>query len=200
MKKTYSEFDAREVICRYTQVCKCICKCFFPTPNVTLERLVLCRAIVPLHNQNHMNMKNVRVTFRVETELSGKSLAEIKSKFESLEIDFPLGIHFVELVSVENSETYDDLLPDWNNDAPLTELIGDVMEWFDEYDSDVVSIGDFQIKHDGALITHIAREGGELSLWSGDPEVDKHAEQLVIDDEEVYRDICMAILYGFRGW
>lgn len=57
-------------------------------------------------------MQSVRITFRVETIIDGRNLNEIKSKFEDM--DLPLDIDFVELVSVEDYETRNDLKNEWD--------------------------------------------------------------------------------------
>ena len=52
----------------------------------------------------------VRVTWRVEAFIEGDTLEECKEKFnagDNLENDF------VELVSVEDAETFEDYLEDW---------------------------------------------------------------------------------------
>ena len=58
----------------------------------------------------------VRITYRSEIYIKGNSLDEIKSKFETLDLD-PSDAHdenvtdygFVEVVSVENADSYEDL-------------------------------------------------------------------------------------------
>lgn len=49
----------------------------------------------------------VRFSFRVESYIEGKNMDEVRRKWESM--DMGKGIKFVELVSVEDAETYDDL-------------------------------------------------------------------------------------------
>lgn len=49
----------------------------------------------------------VRFSFRVESYIEGKDMDEVRRKWESM--DMGKGIKFVELVSVEDAETYDDL-------------------------------------------------------------------------------------------
>lgn len=63
----------------------------------------------------------VRVTYRSEIYLEGDSLEEIKRKFEDINLD-PIGkddesvtdYGYVELVSVEDANTYADLEKEWN--------------------------------------------------------------------------------------
>lgn len=55
-----------------------------------------------------------RITFRVETYIEGDTLQEIKSKFENTPIG-ELETEFVELVSVEDGDTSEDLLNQWED-------------------------------------------------------------------------------------
>jgi len=55
--------------------------------------------------------KNVRITFRAETTISGKTLEEIASEF--LDIRIPNGT-IIEVVHVMDDETYEDLNDQWN--------------------------------------------------------------------------------------
>lgn len=58
----------------------------------------------------------VRITYRSEIYIKGRTLDEIKAKFEILDLD-PSDAHdedvtdygFVEVVSVENADSYEDL-------------------------------------------------------------------------------------------
>ena len=41
---------------------------------------------------------------------------------------------------------------------------------FDEYESNVICIEDFDLRWQGALITHIAKnDNNQVTFWSGDP-------------------------------
>ena len=53
-----------------------------------------------------------RFTFRVETYIEGKNMKEIRSKFEAM--DMPEGCYYVELESVEDARTYDDIMPEFD--------------------------------------------------------------------------------------
>ena len=57
---------------------------------------------------------------------------------------------------------------------------------FDYFDSDVIIIADFGIKTKANVpITHIARnENNEISFWCGNPEIDVHASEIVVTEEE----------------
>lgn len=57
----------------------------------------------------------VRITFRSEVYLEGKDLEEIKSKFEQMDLNNDSGMEFVELVSVEDANTYEDLTHEYKN-------------------------------------------------------------------------------------
>lgn len=62
----------------------------------------------------------IRISYRSEIYLEGDSLEEIKRKFEDINLD-PVGkddesvtdYGYVELVSVEDANTYDDLEKEW---------------------------------------------------------------------------------------
>ena len=65
----------------------------------------------------------VRISFRSEIYLEGKTLAEIRDKFENLpfyEIKDVNGkdvydYGFCELVTVEDADTYKDIFTEWNH-------------------------------------------------------------------------------------
>lgn len=63
---------------------------------------------------------------------------------------------------------------------------------FDEYENNVICIDDFDLRWQGALITHIAKnDNNQVTFWSGDPE-DKFSHQLAIpenDGKEYLEDI-----------
>lgn len=137
--------------------------------------------------------KQAIVTFRVGTTISGKSIAEIKSKFEAMNI--PAELEYIELISVEDAETRDDLMEVWDNDQPLCKLEDDLREQFDDFDTDTLCIGDYGIKHNGALITHITMPNeADICFWSGNPYCDKDAEEIQITDYDQRREIIISIL------
>lgn len=51
----------------------------------------------------------VRITFRSEVFIEGKDLAEIKRKWEELDLNNNSCMEFVELCSVEDADTYEDI-------------------------------------------------------------------------------------------
>lgn len=53
----------------------------------------------------------VRLTYRVEVYVEGDNLADVKRKFENAE---QLDEQFVEMVSVEDAKTFQDLLSKYN--------------------------------------------------------------------------------------
>jgi hypothetical protein len=58
----------------------------------------------------------VRITYRSEVYIKGDSLEEIKDKWEALNLTSQEGnSNFVELCSVEDAETYEDLENEFNN-------------------------------------------------------------------------------------
>ena len=52
----------------------------------------------------------VRLTYRVETYVEGDTIEDCKANFENAE---QLDEQFVEMVSVEDADTYDDLSKQW---------------------------------------------------------------------------------------
>ncbi|MBO4777327.1 MAG: hypothetical protein J5588_02435 [Bacteroidales bacterium] len=57
-----------------------------------------------------------RITYRSEIIVNGENLAEIKRKFESTNLTSKEGdSDFVELVSVEDNDTFTDLMGEWDN-------------------------------------------------------------------------------------
>lgn len=53
-----------------------------------------------------------------------------------------------------------------------------------EYDSDIIAVSDFNIIHNGALVTHVCMNNNTVSIWAGNPVSDKHAEELVLSEDE----------------
>ena len=138
-------------------------------------------------------MKEAIITFRVATTISGNSVAEIKRKFE--ELGLPKDLYYVEVCSVEDAETHDDLMDIWDDERYLSDLESEVEELFNEHNTDVLSVVDFGIKHDGALITHVTKtENGSLQFWSGNPETDKDAAEIVISNYDEKREAVLMIL------
>ena len=51
---------------------------------------------------------------------------------------------------------------------------------FDEYDTDTISVSDFQIVFQGVRVDYIRREdNGNISIWGGNPDTDEYAEELL---------------------
>ena len=62
--------------------------------------------------------KKVRITFSTEVYINGKDLAEIKDKWENLPLFSAEAVEeadadFVELVSVEDADTYEDIMTEF---------------------------------------------------------------------------------------
>lgn len=68
-------------------------------------------------------------------------------------------------------------------------------ELFDEYETTNLSIGDLEYTYQGALITNIYDTPEGLQFWSGDPEIDKHAEQILLDEESKDELIALVLEY-----
>ena len=73
----------------------------------------------------------------------------------------------------------------------------DILELFDYFDSDVICVKDFGIVREESLITHLAlNDKGEVTLWSGNPEEDKHSVEIILSKEEkrlVFEEILESI-------
>jgi hypothetical protein len=137
--------------------------------------------------------KQAIITFQVGTTISGKSIAEIKRKFEAMNI--PAELEYIELCYVEDAETRDDLMEVWDNDQNLCELEDELREQFDDFDTDTLSIEDFGLKYNEALITHITMPNeADICFWSGNPHTDKYAEEIQITDYDQKREIIIEIL------
>ena len=135
--------------------------------------------------------KKAIISFSVAVEISGNSIAEIKSKFENMDIPG----EFIELLTVEDAGTRDDLMEVWNDDRPLCVLEDELREQFEDFDTDTICVEDFGIKHNGTLITHVTMpDKSDIFFWSGNPYCDKDAEPILIDDYDQRREIIIEIL------
>lgn len=70
------------------------------------------------------------------------------------------------------------------NKLMITENIGgfEMDKLFDEYDTDTISVSDFGITYQGTAVDYIHRgNDGRISIWSGNPDTDKYAEELLPD-------------------
>jgi hypothetical protein len=55
-------------------------------------------------------------------------------------------------------------------------------ELFDEYDSNTISVSDFNIVIGGTRVDYIHKgDNGDISIWAGNPDTDKFAEELLPD-------------------
>ena len=53
---------------------------------------------------------------------------------------------------------------------------------FDEYDTNTISVSDFDIVIKGTRVDYIHKEdNGDISIWAGNPDTDKYAEELLLD-------------------
>jgi len=135
--------------------------------------------------------KQAVISFSVTAKISGKSIAEIKSKFEAMNI--PAEFESIKLYSVEDAETRDDLMEVWDDDRNLCELEDELRYEF--YDTDTLCVEGFGVKHNGALITHITKPNeADICFWSGNPHTDKDAEEIQITDYDQRREIIIEIL------
>ena len=61
----------------------------------------------------------------------------------------------------------------------------EIVELFNEYDTDTIQVSDFRIVFQGTLVDYIHKdENGKISIWAGNPDTDKYAEELLPSKEE----------------
>ena len=137
--------------------------------------------------------KKAVISFSVATTISGNSISEIKRKFENMNIPF----EFIELLTVEDAETRDDLMEVWNDNRPLCELEDELRGQFDDFDTDTLCVEDYGIKYNGTLISHITKPNeADIRFWSWSrtPYCDKDTEEIQITDYDQRREIIITIL------
>ncbi len=60
-----------------------------------------------------------------------------------------------------------------------------IYDLFKEYDTNKICVSDFELNYDGARIDYVVlNRYGTVSLWAGDPDEDKWAEELVMSDAQ----------------
>lgn len=57
----------------------------------------------------------------------------------------------------------------------------EILDLFEEYDTDVICVSDFGIQVLGTTVTHIKKDGNTLSIWTGAPD-SKYAEELILNN------------------
>ena len=66
--------------------------------------------------------------------------------------------------------------------------MSDILEWFQEFETDVLPVEQFGIIAQGCLVTHLhLNETGEVEIWAGNPDEDKYAEELLLSKAEARR-------------
>ena len=61
----------------------------------------------------------------------------------------------------------------------------DLDELFDEYDTNTLSVSDFNIVINGIRVDYIhKKDNGDIGIWAGNPDTDKYAEELLLSREE----------------
>jgi hypothetical protein len=74
--------------------------------------------------------------------------------------------------------------------------MNDIYDIFDEYDTGIVVVSDFDIITNGVRVDcityHVNRD--QIGIWAGNPVEDKYAEELILPREERER-IFKEILY-----
>lgn len=78
---------------------------------------------------------------------------------------------------------------DYNEDEEEEDqVIADALELFDEYDTDIINVSDFDLTFNGTKIDNITLEDGEIFFYAGDPSDDEGDwEELVIDDNNKHQ-------------
>jgi hypothetical protein len=96
-----------------------------------------------------------------------------------LKWQFPLELSlFLCTFAVEISNSAD-------NNIKNNLIMVEILELFDYFDSDIICVKDFGIVRAESLITHIAlNDKGEVTLWSGNPQEDKYADEIILSKEE----------------
>jgi len=71
----------------------------------------------------------------------------------------------------------------------------EVLLLFEEYDTDMLSVSDFEVTYFGNRIDYLVldAENGNIEIWCGNPIEDKHAEELVFDEEHELDKIDLLI-------
>lgn len=58
-------------------------------------------------------------------------------------------------------------------------------ELFNDYDTDTISVRDFHLVFQGVCVDYIHKDdGGSISIWAGNPDTDKFAEELLPEKED----------------
>lgn len=63
----------------------------------------------------------------------------------------------------------------------------EIYELFDEFGTDIIVVSDFGIITNGVLVDCIIRSqqtNNKIEIWSGNPDVDKYAEELILSKDE----------------
>ena len=64
----------------------------------------------------------------------------------------------------------------------------EIRELFDEYETNSVRVSDFDIFANGARVDYIhITDKGDIQVWCGNPDTDKHACELVLNKNEKQR-------------
>lgn len=72
-------------------------------------------------------------------------------------------------------------------------MVNYLLNLFEAYDSQKICITDLDIIHQGARIDYAIEDNdGNLHLWAGDPDEDKHAEEILMD-KDTLKIVCEQI-------
>ena len=64
----------------------------------------------------------------------------------------------------------------------LNESVNPLSELFDEYETDILNVSDFDLVYNGTRIDTVVNNGDDISFWAGDPDEDEYAEEILLDD------------------
>lgn len=61
----------------------------------------------------------------------------------------------------------------------------EIYELFEEFGTNTITVSDFRIIADGCLVNNIhLADNGDVQIWSGNPDTDKYAEELMLSNAE----------------
>ena len=64
-------------------------------------------------------------------------------------------------------------------------IYSDIYELFEEFDTNTITVSDFRIVADGSIVNYIhLADDGMIQIWAGNPNTDKCAEELKLNDSE----------------
>lgn len=72
----------------------------------------------------------------------------------------------------------------------------EIRELFDEFETNVLPVSQFEIIVSGTRVDYIhLTDDGDIQVWCGNPDTDKHACELVLDKSEKQRVLGEVLKY-----